>query len=68
MLTPLHRLMTRLIHRYGASHPHQALPTPNEGIPDGYMDKLPPPDERSYTRDPRTRQFTETQAPQGHAA
>ncbi len=32
------------------------------------MDKLPPPDERSYTRDPHTRQFTETRAPQGRAA
>ncbi len=72
MLTPLHRLVTHLIHRYGDAHPHQALPTPHRGIPDAYMEKLPPPDERTpagySTRDPRTRQFSGTRAPQDHAA
>ncbi len=68
MLTPLHRLMTHLLHRYGDSHPYQALSTFQQGIPDGYMDKLPPSGERAHTRDPRTRQSTETQALQGHAA
>ncbi len=68
MLTPLHRLVTRLIHRYGDAHPHQALPTPHRGIPDAYMEKLPPLDEHHYTRDPRTLQFIETLEPQDHAA
>lgn len=72
MRTPLHRLVTRLIHRYGDEHPHQALPTPKGGIPDGYMDKLPPPEERLpesyYTHDPLTQHFIETREPHDHAA
>jgi len=68
----IQRLMTHLIHRYSAAHPHQALPTPQGGIPDGYMDKLPPPEERLpesyYTHDPLTQHFIETREPQDHAA
>lgn len=41
MLTPLHRLVTRLIHLYGDPHPYQTRPTPQRGIPDGSMEKPP---------------------------
>jgi hypothetical protein len=68
----IHRLIIDLFHRYSGTHPHQALPTPQRGIPDGYMEKVPPPDERTpedyYARDTRTQQFIETLQLQDHAA
>lgn len=72
MLTPLHRLVSRLIHLYGDPHPYQTRPTPQRGIPDGFMEKLPPRaerlPERSYTRDTPIQHFGEVLQPQDHAA
>jgi len=64
-----HRLMARLFHGHHGSHRiivpgHGAELTPLRGIPDGLLDKLPPPDERPcdrhYSRDPITHRFVET--------
>lgn len=64
----IHRFMAQLFHICTGLRPHRTLSTPQQGIPDSCMDKLSPPSERHYTRDPHTRQFTETQAPQEHVA
>ena len=42
MRTPLHRLVTHLIHRYDDAYPHRALPTPHRGIPDSVHGETAP--------------------------
>ncbi len=44
MLTTLYRLMAHLFHRDNTSSP--PLIPPRRGIPDGCMEKVPPPAER----------------------
>ena len=61
----IHRLVTQFFHLHDAL---EVPDVPQHGIPDGYMDKIPPPEERSYARDPRTQPFIETRQPQDHAA
>ena len=72
MIVTIHRLIDRLF-----AHPHAPrtiVPpptvtdiTPRGGIPDGYLDKLPPLLERAgdchYTIDPVTRHFVEVPDP-----
>jgi hypothetical protein len=72
MPSKLHRLMAHLFHGHHGPHPiivpapEAALP-PRRGIPDGLIDKLPPPDERlcdhHYTRDPLTHHFVQVPDP-----
>jgi hypothetical protein len=78
MLAIFHRLMARLFHGHHPAHAPIVLPAPlaetplRPGIPDAYLDKLPPAEERHgdqhYTLDPVSPHFAEVADPHDHAA
>jgi hypothetical protein len=77
MLAPLHRFFDRLFHGHHTAHlpltpPDDGRDVPvRSGIPDAYLDKLPPAEERvgerHYTRDSVSHHFVETADLHNHA-
>jgi hypothetical protein len=77
MLATLHRFFDRLFHGHHTAHPPIVPPDDGAevllrpGIPDAFLDKLPPAEERGgdrhYTRDPVSHHFSEAADPHAHA-